>query len=227
MDKIELGECEYPQYSVIWLHGLGADGHDFAPIIPELNMPSQTHFVFPHAPYRPVTMYGDSPMRAWFDLLSLNRSGPVDEAGILESIQNVHQLIDAEIAKGVKSEHIILAGFSQGGAIAILAGLLYPQRLGGIIGLSTFLAPTDRLDSTQHQINKSTPIFVGHGSQDSLVSPSYGKDILKFLTTWGNPVSWHEYPMPHSVCKEEIEDIAEWLKDTVTFPVGESGRIAD
>jgi len=215
MDKIELGEVEHPQYSVIWLHGLGADGNDFAPIIPELNMPSQTHFVFPHAPYRAVTINGGTPMRAWFDLISLSESGQVDEKGILESVASVHQLIDAEIAKGVKSEKIILAGFSQGGSIAILAGLLYPQRLGGIIGLSTFLAMPHHLDPTNHQINKSTPIFVGHGSQDPLVAPSLGKRITHFLTEWGNPVSWHEYPMPHSVSKDEIEDIADWLKENL------------
>lgn len=213
MDKIELGERDSPEYSVIWLHGLGADGNDFVPIIPELELPSTTHFVFPHAPYRPITINGGMPMRAWFDIIEISRDGPVDETGIEESITSVQQLIDNEIAKGVKPTQIILAGFSQGGVIAIHAGLRYPQSLGGIIALSTFIPLSKQLKQLCHQNNQATPVFVGHGELDPLVPLNYGKDVTKFLTTMGNPVSWHEYNMYHSVCDEEIEDIADWLKN--------------
>lgn len=214
LETIELGNIDQAQHSVIWLHGLGADGNDFVSLVPELKLPSleRIHFVFPHAPVRPVTLNGGMPMRAWFDIYDLNRSGPVDEAGIQEAVASIHQLIDHEIAQGIKPEHIILTGFSQGGSIALLSGITYPKRLAGLVGLSTFLRQPQNFEDWRQPQNQDTPIFLAHGSQDPIITLQYGEDTAALLKNLGYTTEFHTYPMAHSVCFEEIKDLSRWLQ---------------
>jgi phospholipase/carboxylesterase len=195
---------------VIWLHGLGADGHDFANIVPELNLPKELgiKFIFPHAPIRPVTLNHGLPMRAWFDLYELTASSKVDSQGIKDSDTTLKALIKQEIAHGIPPEKIILVGFSQGGALALYTGLTYPNRLGGIIGLSTFLSFTFLPELHQ---SKNTPIFIGYGDNDNIVSPELSQISCDYLLSQGYPVESHTYPMAHSVCAAEIKDIAAFL----------------
>ncbi|MDQ2995322.1 MAG: alpha/beta hydrolase [Pseudomonadota bacterium] len=151
-------------------------------------------------------------MPAWFDIYDISETGPIDKPGIEDSISNIQGIIDEELAKGVKPENIILAGFSQGGTIALHAGLRYPKKLGGIIALSTYMPLANELKDLRTESNASTPVFIAHGLDDSLVPLRYGKQAAKLLQEWGNPVTWHQYPMFHSVCNEEVEDISKWLQ---------------
>ncbi|HEV2540715.1 MAG TPA: alpha/beta hydrolase [Frateuria sp.] len=202
-----------PRHSVLWLHGLGADGNDFAPIVPELvdrNWPA-LRFVFPHAPVQPVSINGGVPMRAWYDIVGFDARAPQDEAGIRRTIEAVEALIAREHERGVPSERIVLAGFSQGGAIALAAGLRHAQPLAGIVALSTYLPIAATLASERSAANARVPIFWGHGTADPVVVLQRGLDSRRLLEELGYTIDWHTYPMPHSVCAEEIADLRRWL----------------
>jgi phospholipase/carboxylesterase len=198
---------------VIWLHGLGADGNDFAPIVPELvdRAWPALRFVFPHAPVQPVSINGGMPMRAWYDIFGFDARAPQDEAGIRASIGAVEALMAREHERGVPSEQIVLAGFSQGGAIALAAGLRHARPLAGIVALSTYLPISATLASERSAANARTPIFWGHGSADPVVVLQRGLDSRLLLEELGHTIDWHTYPMPHSVSAEEIADLRRWL----------------
>ncbi|GLQ98000.1 alpha/beta hydrolase [Dyella mobilis] len=215
LPTVENETAASPVYSVIWLHGLGADGHDFAPIVPELveaQWPA-LRFVFPHAPVRPVTINGGMAMRAWYDIYGFDLVSRQDEAGVRESIAQVEALIAREQERGVPSERILLAGFSQGGAIALAAGLRHSQRLAGIIALSTYLPIADSLAAERGAANAAVPIFWGHGTFDPVVAMQRGVDSRKVLEALGYQVAWHTYPMAHAVCAEEIADLRRWMDE--------------
>lgn len=213
-DAVEIETGRAPTGSVIWLHGLGADGHDFEPIVPELVRPGERplRFVFPHAPVRPVTLNGGYPMRAWYDIAALDRGAAQDEAGIRASQQTITTLIRRENERGIATDHIVLAGFSQGGAMALYAGPRYPQKLAGIMGLSCYLLQGARLQAERSAANQSTPLFMAHGSHDPVVAPALGEEACRQLQTAGYTVEWHTYSMPHSVSPQEIAAIAGWLR---------------
>lgn len=213
LPTIEHETAANPRYSILWLHGLGADGNDFAPIVPELVDPAwpPLRFVFPHAPVRPVTINNGLSMRAWYDIAAFDLNARQDEAGMRASIGEVETLIARERSRGVPSEHIVLAGFSQGGAIALAAGLRHPEKLGGIIALSTYLPLHATLPSERHAANATLPIFWGHGTLDPVVILQRGTDSRDLLQSLGYTVDWHIYPMAHAVCAEEIDDLRRWL----------------
>lgn len=196
------------------MHGLGADGHDFEPIIPFLGLPPATavRFVFPHALMRPITINGGAVMRAWYDIIEISASRGQDEAGITHSASKIHQLIDREIERGVPSENIIVAGFSQGGAMALHVGLRYPLKLAGIMALSAYLLFPERLFDDCSDANSETPVFIGHGTQDPMVPFALGQSAKVELEKGSWPVDWHSYPITHSVSQPEIADIGVWLK---------------
>ena len=198
---------------VIWLHGLGADGHDFESLVPELRLPAQPaiRFVFPHAPMRPVTINGGYRMRAWYDILALDRSAPQDATGIRESAASVRALIEREGERGVPPDRVILAGFSQGGAIALYEGLRHPTRLAGLLALSTYLPLQDTLAAEAHPANAAVPIFMAHGTLDPTVPFALGDGSRRLLVGRGYDVRFRTYPMGHSVCLEEIQDIRAFL----------------
>ena len=208
---VEVETGAEPSASVIWLHGLGADGHDFEPIVPELRLPDTLplRFVFPHAPVRPVTLNGGMAMRAWYDIISLDRSGPVDTAGINESSRMLEGLIAREQERGIDPARIVLAGFSQGGAIAINTLLQHGGTLAGLMALSTWVPLPDALDNDG--LNTSAPVFMAHGQFDPMIPMQYGRAAADALTGVGFDVDWHDYPMAHAVCPQEIEDIRSWL----------------
>jgi phospholipase/carboxylesterase len=211
-----------PQGSVIWLHGLGADGHDFEAIVPELGVADQLNlrFVFPHAPMRPVTINGGMTMRAWYDILTLERGGPQDEAGIRESGRLLELLIEREHERDIPHDKIVLAGFSQGGAIALHTALRYPHRLAGVMALSTWLPLQDSFDTevvgnTRAQ-SQELRVFMAHGSFDPMLPMALGQQSCETLEKAGYAVEWHDYPMAHAVCAEEIADIRNWLLSVYT-----------
>jgi phospholipase/carboxylesterase len=201
--------------SVIWLHGLGADGHDFEPIVPELNLPASLplRFIFPHAPIRPVTINNGFAMRAWFDIYSMNINQRIDEEGITESVSMVRNLIEHEKSLGISTKNIVLAGFSQGSVIALNTGLSYPEPLAGVIALSGFLPNAEQIIANVREYNKSLPIFIAHGNQDLVVPCMLGQISADVLKRAGYPVTWKEYAMAHSLCGNEVQDIARWLTD--------------
>ncbi|WP_233840300.1 alpha/beta hydrolase-fold protein [Dyella sp. 2HG41-7] len=214
---VESETAAHPLYSVIWLHGLGADGNDFAPIVPELVSPDwpAIRFVFPHAPMRAVTINNGMTMRAWYDIYGFDLVAQQDEVGMRESIAQVEALIAREQERGVPSERILLAGFSQGGAIALAAGLRHPKKLAGIIALSTYLPMAGLLAAERNAINGNVPIFWGHGTFDPVVILQRGVDSRIALEALGYKVDWHTYPMPHSVCPDEIADLRRWIGERV------------
>jgi phospholipase/carboxylesterase len=213
-DAVEVETGRDPQAAVIWLHGLGADGHDFEPIVPEFIRPGERtlRFVFPHAPIRPVTLNGGYAMRAWYDIAALDRRTTEDENGIRASQTAIDTLIRRENARGIRSERIVLAGFSQGGAMALFAGTRYPERLAGIMGLSCYQVLAAQFAAERSTANQSTPVFLAHGTQDPVVAPLLGEEARRQLEAAGYSVEWHAYSMPHSVCPEEVADIAAWLR---------------
>jgi phospholipase/carboxylesterase len=220
--EVELGD---PQASVIWLHGLGADGHDFELIVPELGL-SPRHgirFVFPHAPMRPVTINGGMTMRAWYDIRSFDRDGPQDEAGIRESGLLLERLIEREHQRGSDYERIVVAGFSQGGAIALHTGLRFRQRLAGLMALSTWLPLAqsfrEEVAESADTALRELPIFMAHGSFDPVLPIEFGKTSRAALQSAGFNVEWHEYPMGHAVCAEEIAAVRRWLQAVLPVPV--------
>jgi phospholipase/carboxylesterase len=220
--EIETGPGE-PKGSVIWLHGLGADGHDFEPIVPELWSPSEPglRFVFPHAPMRPVTINGGMTMRAWFDILSLDRDGLADEAGVRASAGILDGLIQREQERGIDASKIVVAGFSQGGAIALHSALRSQQKLAGLMALSTYMplasAFADEVLNTDAVDPLGLPIFMAHGTFDPVLPMALGRESADLLIASGFDVEWHEYPMAHAVCAAEIDDIRRWLQTIYTF----------
>ncbi|MFO7602522.1 MAG: alpha/beta hydrolase-fold protein [Gammaproteobacteria bacterium] len=205
--------------SVIWLHGLGADGHDFEAIVPELGLPPSAgvRFIFPHAPERPVTINSGYVMRAWYDIVSLDFAAAQDTAGIRESAQQIEALIAAEYQRGVAYENIVLAGFSQGGVIALQVALRYPQRLAGVMALSTYLAMPDRLALEASEANRTIPIFMAHGVDDTVVPYAQGEAARRLLEQQHYPLTWQAYPMEHSVHPDEVGDIARWLRQVLAL----------
>jgi phospholipase/carboxylesterase len=213
LQSIELATGSDPAGSVIWLHGLGADGWDFVPIVRELPLPEglALRFVFPHAPMRPVTVNNGFVMRAWYDIKQNDIARLPDEGGIRESQASIEALIARERARGISADRIVLAGFSQGGAIALQAGLRHPERLGGIAALSTYLPLEDSLDREASAANKRTPIFMAHGTQDPIIPLQLAEASMRALTQRGYGLQWHTYPMPHAVCAEEVEALGDFL----------------
>ncbi len=214
LESIEIETGPQPRHSVIWLHGLGADGHDFEPIVPELVKPRwpSLRFVFPHAPVRPITLNGGMRMRGWYDIHGLELMAIEDEAGILASVAEVERLLARERQRGVDSHRILLAGFSQGGAVALAAGLTQPERLAGIVALSTYLPIAAQVAARRAPIQAGLPVFVGHGAVDPIVPQALGLAARQRLQDWGHTVEWHSYGMPHSVCAEEIRDLSGWME---------------
>lgn len=217
-DSVEIELGEQPKSSVIWLHGLGADGHDFEPIVPELGLPRDAgvRFVFPHAPMRPVTINGGMTMRAWYDIRSFDRDGPQDEAGIRESATLLERLVEREYQRGSDYGRIVLAGFSQGGAIVLHTALRFPRRLAGLLALSTWLPLAqsfrDDVADNKNAASRTVPIFMAHGRFDPVLPIELGKSSKEALEHAGFTVGWHEYPMAHAVCPEEIAAISQWLQ---------------
>jgi phospholipase/carboxylesterase len=217
LQTIEVGPRGQADASVIWMHGLGADGHDFEPIVPELGLPrdAQVRFVFPNAPIRPVTLNGGMRMRAWYDIKGLGPGHPEDAEGIRSSEGQICQLIEQEAEHGVGPEKIVLAGFSQGGAIALHTGLRFGQPLAGIMALSTYAPLRDLLEDEAHDANRDVPIFMAHGEYDQVVPYSYGQFSRDLLQSLGYRVQWQNYRMEHSVVMEEIRDIGQWLRQVL------------
>ena len=210
---VEIETAPNPRHAIIWLHGLGADGNDFAPIVPELvdRAWPPLRFVFPHAPVRAVTINGGMRMRAWYDIRGVAIADKQDEAGIRASIAQLDELIAREAGRGVAAANVILAGFSQGGAIALAGGLRHAARLAGIVALSTYL-PLDALTAHErHAANAGLAIFMGHGSADQVVPQALGQLSRDALEAFGHAVEWHSYPMAHSVCAEEIVHLRAWI----------------
>jgi phospholipase/carboxylesterase len=217
LPAIEIETGRHPARALIWMHGLGADGNDFVPIVDELDLPDvPIRFVFPHAPLQPVTINGGYVMRAWYDIGYQDLALKEDEKGVRESQHAVERLIEREIARGIAARHIVLAGFSQGGAIALQTGLRYSARLAGVLALSAYLPLPDRLEPERHASNRDVPIFMAHGTEDPIVPLKLAVASCTRLITMGYPVQWHEYQMPHSVCHEEIRDIGAWLRQTLS-----------
>jgi len=212
LPAIEQETRSNPDAAVIWLHGLGADGHDFAPIVPELNLPASLgiRFVFPHAPSIPVTVNGGYVMPAWFDILEMHIDRKVDVPQLLVSAAAVNRLIDRELERGIESRRIVLAGFSQGGAVAYQAGLSHPQPLGGLIAMSTYFATSDSIAFSD--ANRALPIEIQHGSYDPVVPQQLGIRAAELLVERGYDVTFRTYPMEHSVCPQQIGHIAEALQ---------------
>jgi phospholipase/carboxylesterase len=214
---LELQPAEAPRASVFILHGLGADGTDFLPFADEMDLGAvgPVRFIFPRAPERPVTVNGGQRMRAWYDILALGGSSAgmrEDEAGLRESFAGVHALLDREIARGVPASRIVLAGFSQGCAITLGAGLRYGQRLAGLVGMSGYLPLASTTAAERHAANAGTPVLLAHGTRDPMVSAARGQAARDAVAALGNPVQWHDYPMEHSVCMEELRDVERFLR---------------
>lgn len=214
LEFLTLETNSQPDSAVIWLHGLGADGNDFKAIVPSLNLApsSAIRFIFPHAPVRPVTINDGMPMRAWYDILEMTLERKVDMANIEESVSQITQLIEQQIALGIASERILIAGFSQGGVIAYQVGLLGKYKLAGIMALSTYLADAKLIPNAQDSINGKTPILIHHGTQDPVVPYELAVRANQELEGKGYQIEKASYPMPHSVCPEQVLDISRWLQ---------------
>jgi phospholipase/carboxylesterase len=216
-ETVEVGGEEKVDGSVIWLHGLGADGHDFEPIVPELRLGGHAdlRFVFPHAPVRPVTINAGMSMRAWYDVMSLDRSGPQDAAGVRESSATLVELIEREHGRGIPYDRIVLAGFSQGGAIAMHTAMRFPQKLAGLMSLSSWMPLESTIDEEVVQSPEAQPrdlpVLMAHGSFDPMLPLAAGQHARDIMRKAGFEVQWHEYPMAHAVCAEEIMEIRKWL----------------
>jgi len=214
LETIELETGPNPTAAVIWMHGLGADGNDFVPIVRELDLAGgpPIRFVFPHAPTMPVTINNGYVMRAWYDILGTDLARREDEAGLRTSQKAVEALIDKEKARGIAAERIVLAGFSQGCAMALQTGLRYPQKLAGLLCLSGYVPLNAVIAQERHAANQDTPIFLAHGRGDPVITIDRAEKSRDLLRALGHPVEWHEYLMPHAVCPEEIDDIGAWLR---------------
>jgi phospholipase/carboxylesterase len=212
MDGIVIEHGARPDSAVLWLHGLGADGQDFAPVVPDLRLPDalRIRFVFPHAPIRPVTVNGGLRMRAWYDIFQLG-PGPEDEPGIRASQALLEQMIRDQTSRGIAARRVVLAGFSQGGAVALQAGLRYPERLAGVIALSTYLPLAATLERERSDASLALPLFMAHGEHDDVIPLERATHSRDALLRAGYDVDWRQYPMPHAVCGEEIEALAAFL----------------
>lgn len=213
LDCVEHTTAADPAWTILWLHGLGADGNDFAPIVPELvqrDWPA-VRFVFPHAPVRAVTINNGVRMRAWYDIVDMDLARRADEAGVDESVAQVEALIARESERGVPASRIVLAGFSQGGAVTLAAGLRRTEPLGGLVALSTYLPMPQRLLAEATPASRAQPVFMAHGTHDPVVPFAAGQRSAQALTQLGLPVDWHAYPMAHQVCAEQIADLGRWL----------------
>ncbi len=217
LECIEIESGPAPTHAVIWLHGLGADGHDFAPIVPELGLDAlpATRFIFPHAPVQPVSVNQGMHMRAWYDIYTPDLVRREDEAGLRQSESAVRAIIARENIRNIPCSNIVLAGFSQGCALSLQTGLRLDERLAGIIGLSGYLPLADKLAHERHPANQDTPIFLAHGSADPVVDIHRAQTSRDQLCAMGYAVQWHTYPMPHSVCPQEIGDIAAFLRQVL------------
>jgi phospholipase/carboxylesterase len=213
LDAIEINPAGTPRACILWLHGLGADGHDFEPLIPQLGLVDalDVRVVLPHAPRRPVTINGGMVMRAWYDIKAADFSRGEDREGILESERQLQALIQREVDSGIPAERIVLAGFSQGGAIVLHTGLRYPQPLAGILALSAYLPLADTLAIEAATANSTVPVMMAHGMQDPVVPLMLALQSRDRLQQLGYCVDWHSYPMQHAVCPEEIADVRDWL----------------
>lgn len=216
-ERIELETRDDPDRSVIWMHGLGADGNDFVPVVPALGLPesAKVRFIFPHAPVRPITVNGGMSMRGWYDILGMDIDRSTDEQGIRDSAATIQKLIDFEIERGIESQRIVLAGFSQGGAIALFQGLRCPTSLAGILALSTYLPLGDSLKEEMSAANAQVPIYMAHGVSDPVVPISLAEESKKTIEAAGVDVAWSTWPIPHSVSPEEIADIGRWLNQVL------------
>ena len=214
-DAVIIEPASRHRASVIWLHGLGADGHDFEPVAPELGLPAGAgaRFIFPHAPFMAVTINGGQRMRAWYDIRCADLRQQEDAAAIRASAKLIERYIRAEQASGIPASRIILAGFSQGGALALHTGLRYAVSLGGIIALSSYLPLPERLRAEATDANRASPVFMAHGQADPVIPLAEGQATVEALRQAGFTVDWHEYPMPHSVCPQEITAIGAWLSE--------------
>jgi phospholipase/carboxylesterase len=218
LDVFDLETDPHPVASVIVLHGLGADGHDFVPVCDQLDLHDvgPLRFVFPSAPHMPVSINGGYEMRAWYDIIPTPGGGRLeDEAGLRASQQHIEALIQREVDRGIPASRIVLMGFSQGCAMTLMAGLRHAQPLAALVGLSGYLPLPAQTAQERHVANQRTPIFLAHGSHDDVVVPARGMAALTALRGWGYDVSWHTYAMPHSVCPEEIQDLAQWLRQVL------------
>lgn len=217
LPSIQIETKDHPTHSIIWMHGLGADGNDFVPIINELKLLPDTaaRFIFPHAPELPVTINNGYVMRAWYDILDPGMGNVEDEAGIRQSQAAISALIEQEVQRGILSRNIILAGFSQGGVMALQTGLRYKKEIGGIIALSCYLSLSQTLDVEISHANRNAPIFMVHGNRDAVIPITKAKKSREQLLQSGCAVEWHEYEMEHSVCGQEILDISEWLNQRI------------
>ena len=213
LETVEVEPRRPADAAVLWMHGLGADGHDFESLVPELRLEASpaVRFVFPHAPVRPVTINGGHRMRAWYDIAGFDRRARTDEAGIRESAAALGGLVRRERERGIPAERIVVAGFSQGGAMALFLGPRWPERLGGVIALSTYLPLPDTLAKEAHPANAAVPLFQAHGSFDPVVPQALGEQAREKLRRLGYDVDWRSYPMPHSLCAQEVEDIRDFL----------------
>jgi phospholipase/carboxylesterase len=213
LDTIEVQTAAKPDAAVIWLHGLGADGHDFEPIVPEIVRPGERawRFVFPNAPVRPVTINGGMSMRAWYDIKGLDRKAAEDLAGFRDTDAQIRQLIAKEGARGIPTERIVLAGFSQGGAVSLYTVPRFPEKLAGIMALSCYLPGRGSFGAERAPANDATPIFMAHGQSDATLPIVMGLQSRDWLRSQGYQVEWHDYPMPHAVCPAEIADIRTYL----------------
>ena len=213
LETVEQETGPSPQWAVIWLHGLGADGHDFAPLVPELVRPSwpSLRFVFPHAPVRAVTINNGVRMRAWYDIVGMDFPTRADSEGVDQSILQTGALIDREHARGIDPQRILLAGFSQGGAIALAAGLRRKTPLGGLIALSTYLPGAEAAGESIADGAATQPVFMAHGAADPVIPITYAERSGQLLRSFGFEVEWHRYPMAHQVCAEEISDLGDWM----------------
>ncbi len=213
LESLEVETAPSPRAAVIWMHGLGADGYDFVDVPPVLRLPEglAVRFVFPHAPMQPVTINGGVVMRAWYDIRPDAGARREDEQGLRQSQRHVEALIAREKARGLPAGRIVLAGFSQGGAVALQTGLRHSERLAGIMALSCYLPLADQVAAEANAANRDVPVFLAHGTHDPLIPLTRARRAFESLTSLGYPVEWHEYPMPHSVCDAEIRDIGAWL----------------
>lgn len=212
-DAVVLEPDSAASAAVIWLHGLGADGNDFVPIVPELRLADiRARFVFPHAPVRPVTLNGGMRMRAWYDIKSLSRDGLEDDAGIRDSEARVRAEVQTQLDAGIAAQRIVIAGFSQGGAVALHSALRHPERLAGVLALSTYLPLRDTLTVEAASANRATPILMCHGRFDPVLPMALGTMSRDLLNEAGYTVEWRDYPMQHQVCLEQIQDIGDWLR---------------
>lgn len=214
LETVEQETGASPQWSIIWLHGLGADGHDFAPIVPELVRPQwpAIRFVFPHAPKRAVTINNGMPMRAWYDIVSMDFRSRADAGGVAESVAQVEALIAREEERGIAPDHIVLIGFSQGGAITLSTGLQRREKLAGLVALSSYLPEVDAAAAQLVDGANAQPLFMAHGTADPVIPVQIAEHSMQVLSQLGFGVEWHRYPMAHQVCGEEIHALGDWLQ---------------